>query len=241
MKSSNPIFNEEGFKKAAEMQAASTQPMTISGAVNKSFTLLFICFIGALLSWSRPEPLLPWIWPISIGAFVIAMIVIFNKRTAPMLAPIYAFGQGIAVGLISLAYAQQYAGIVYQALGVSMTVFFIMLVLYKTRIIKVTSMVKSVIVAATAGVAVFYIIGMIMMLFGANWFYLSATPLSIGVSVVVCLIAAFNLLLDFDFIENAARYNMPKYMEWYAAFGLLITLIWMYLEILRLLGKLQRR
>ena len=171
------------------------------------------------------------------------MIISFKPHTAPFLAPIYAVGEGLLLGALSSYFNKQYPGIVMQAISVTMLVFFTMLFLYKTGIIRPTRGFLIGIVSATAGIALFYIISFVLMLFGVNVSYFtSAAPWAIAVNVVVCIIAALNFVLDFHFIDQmTSTYNAPKYMEWYAGFGLLVTLIWLYIEILRLLARSRER
>ncbi|MGB2579115.1 putative YccA/Bax inhibitor family protein [Elusimicrobium simillimum] len=243
MKSTNPIFNEEAFEKTRDSMQVSGGIMTLQGTINKSLALIFITMIGFMISWASVYTVANLLWPASIAALIVGFIVIFKKNTAPFLAPVYAFLQGIVMGAISFMFEAQFAGIVLNAVGITVVVFFTMLLLYKLRIIKVTHTFRSVIIGATLAVCVFYLIALVMNLFGSplNFMY-SSSPLSIGISVIICGVAALNLMLDFDFIEHATMSGaMPKYMEWYAGFGLLVTLIWLYLEILKLLGKLNRR
>ena len=167
------------------------------------------------------------------------MIVIFKKTAAPVLAPLYALGEGLVLGIISAAYNAQYQGIVGQAIAITFLVFFIMLFLYKTRIIKVTNSLVIGITAATGAIALFYIISLLLSVFGVNVAYFGSTSaLSIGINVVICAVAAFNFLIDFRFIDQlTSQVVAPKYMEWYAGFSLIVTLVWLYLEILRLLAR----
>lgn len=237
----NPVFNENAFRNA-QTNASAGQLMTIQGTINKTFFLLLLCVVGAFLTWGSTQAL-GLITPIAIGALVVGMIISFKPHTAPFLAPIYAVGEGLLLGALSSYFNKQYPGIVMQAISVTMLVFFTMLFLYKTGIIRPTRGFLIGIVSATAGIALFYIISFVLMLFGVNVSYFtSAAPWAIAVNVVVCIIAALNFVLDFHFIDQmTSTYNAPKYMEWYAGFGLLVTLIWLYIEILRLLARSRER
>ncbi len=188
--------------------------------------------------------------PISaIGGFIVAMITIFKPTAAPVTAPIYAALEGVFLGAISkiydVAYAAKFAGttgIVIQAVMLTCGTLFMMLFVYQTGLVRVTEKLKAGIITATGALALFYMVTMLLSLFGVQMpLIFSSSPLGIGFSLLVVGLAAFNLLLDFDFIEKAAYAGAPKYMEWYGAFGLILTLVWLYLEILRLLQKLADR
>lgn len=240
----NPILDENRFKASVQNYALfKNGVMTLQGTINKTFFLLFVCLLGAMLGWAKAAVMAPLMWPILIGAFVLAMIISFKPNAAPMLSPVYAFLEGLFLGVISLYFNQQYQGIVMQAVGITIGVFFVMLFLYKARIIKVTAGFAKAIISATFGIALFYLATIVLGLFGVNTAYMyDSSPLSIGISLVVCLVAAFNFMLDFNFIEQASLSGqMPKVYEWYGAFGLMVTLIWLYLEILRLLSKFQKK
>lgn len=225
--------------------------MTVRGTMNK-FGFLFVMMMGTtLLSWSQfykgsdPMPLM------MIGVFgglALALVMGFKKQWSPYLAPAFALLEGLFVGSVSAyydyAFRTKYPGIVMQAVGLTLIVTLVMYILYQTRIIRVTNKFRSVITIATISIAVFYLVQWIAFsIFGATIaaFTNAATPLGIGFSVVVVCLAALNLLLDFDMIEKGVDAKAPKYMEWYGAFGLLVTLVWLYLEILRLLSKLRSR
>ncbi|WP_424244815.1 putative YccA/Bax inhibitor family protein [Elusimicrobium posterum] len=240
MRTSNPALNERNFKSYG---AALTKPMTRQGSINKTFILLFICIAASALTWGNWQAVVPYLRICSIAAFIMALVLIFKPATSPFLAPVYAIMQGVVIGAISSIYNIKFPGIVFQAVGITMATLLVMLSLYTARIIKVTAMLRSVIISTTFGVAFFYIALLLLGLFGVRPSFVGApTPLSIGISLVVCVIAAFNFLLDFDFIERATVYpSLPKYMEWYGAFGILLTVIWLYIEVLSLLAKLKGR
>ena len=257
----NPMFNENAFKRAkAQHQAGFSQEdtrdmylvrgedtantvMTLQGTINKTFFLLFICMAGGMMSWTHPQAWLSYTGLIAIGALGIALWTAFKPAVSPFTAPVYALLEGLLLGAISAMYNAQWDGIVFNAVAITFLVFFFMLALYRFQIIRVTRGLMIGVMSATLAVCVLYIGSWILSLFGVSTAYLtSSSPLSIGISVVVCIVAAMNFLLDFEFINQMTdKYAAPKYMEWYAGFSLLVTLIWLYLEILRLLGKSRSR
>ncbi len=226
--------------------------MTIGGTVQKSFILIVLVFATAIWSWQQsfPEgwgegtlPVIPgWYMPVILIAFVIGLVVIFKKTTAPYLAPVYALLEGAALGAISALFEFRYPGIAFQAILCTFGTFLALLFAYQSRLIKATENFKLGVVAATGGIAVVYLIDFVLRWFGTQVPYIHENgPLGIGISVFIVIIAALNLVLDFDFIEKGSEQGAPKFMEWYAAFGLLVTLIWLYLEILRLLAKSRKK
>jgi uncharacterized YccA/Bax inhibitor family protein len=231
----------------ASKGAATT--MTVQGTIGKTFALLAILSATALWSWAAESrgDLQPVILPAAaIGGFILAMITIFRPSVSPWTAPVYAAFEGVFLGslsyLIENSLARKYPGIAIQAVSMTTGTLFVMLFVYGTRLIRVTDKLRAGIVAATGALCLVYLIAFVASFFGANVpFINSPTPIGIGFSVFVVGLAAFNLLLDFDFIERGANSAAPKYMEWYGAFGLMVTLVWLYLEILRLLRKLQDR
>lgn len=241
MRTGNPALRDNTFTSVGSVSPENA--MTIAGAVNKSFILATFVLIAALWSWSEPWRFVPWFIPLMIGSFVLGLITIFVKRAASVTAPIYALLQGLMIGCISLFFEKMYPGIVIQAVGLTFGTLFALLLAYKSRLIKVTQNFRLGIFAATGGIMLYYLASLVCSYFFKFQVPLihESTPLGIGFSVVVVIIAALNLVLDFDFIERGAQANAPKYMEWYAAFGLMVTLIWLYLEILRLLAKTSRR
>jgi uncharacterized YccA/Bax inhibitor family protein len=177
-----------------------------------------------------------------LGGLVVAMITIFKPRASPYTGPLYAVLEGILLGALSARYEQRWPGIPMQAVGLTFMVFLSLLIVYRTGLIKVTENFRMGVVAATGGILLFYLLTFILGLFGVSMPLLHGSGLlSIGISVVVVIVAALNLVLDFDFIERGASSGAPKYMEWYGAFGLLVTLVWLYIELLHLLAKLQQR
>jgi uncharacterized YccA/Bax inhibitor family protein len=239
MRSGNPVLRADTFTRA---KAAGSGAMTIQGAVNKTFILLFLTVFSASWVWDNPVRFLPLLMPAVIGGAIVAFITIFKKEWAPVTSVLYALIEGVVLGAISAVMERSYPGIVIQAVGLTFSVLFCLLIAYKSRMIKVTDNFRLGVVAATGGIALLYIISMVMGIFGARIpFIHESGPLGIGFSLFVVVIASLNLVLDFDFIEKGAECQVPKYMEWYAAFGLMVTLIWLYLEILRLLAKTRSR
>jgi uncharacterized YccA/Bax inhibitor family protein len=190
-----------------------------------------------------PEAVYPWMFGGVIGGFVVALVTIFKKEWSPISAPIYALLEGLVLGGISAIFERSYPGIAVQAISLTFGVMFVMLLAYKMRIVQATRGFKLGVIAATGGIAIVYAINMVMSLFFHTQmsFLYAATPLGIGISLFVVIIASLNLIIDFDMIETGARMGAPKYMEWYGAFGLMVTLIWLYMEMLRLLSKVRRR
>ena len=223
--------------------------MTLQGTVNKTGILLGILVLTAVYTWNlffqtgNPAAVMPIAIGGAIGGFVLALITIFKKAWSPYTAPIYAALEGLFLGGISAIFEYQYPGIVIQATGLTLGTLASLLVLYKLGIIKPTENFRLMIVSATMGIAVLYLISMIMNMFGSSGigFIHSNGLFGIGFSLFVVAIAALNLVLDFDFIEQGSELGAPKYMEWFGAFSLMVTLIWLYLEMLRLLAKLRSR
>lgn len=240
MRSGNPALRSNVFTQSPAY--ASGQSMTIQGTTNKTLVLLLFTLLTASWGWSNPAAAAPFMFPALIIGFIVAMVTIFKKTWSPITAPIYALIEGVFLGAVSAFFEKTYPGIVTQAVGLTFGVLFCLLLAYKSRMIKVTDNFRLGIVAATGGIAVLYFISIIMGFFGASIpFIHESGPLGIGFSLFVVVIASLNLVLDFDFIEKGAQNGAPKYMEWYGAFGLMVTLIWLYLEILRLLAKLRSR
>lgn len=244
MRTSNPALNEKAFKG----QVAFGDAMTLQGTVNKTGVLLLCVVATAAWTWGlskspTPEAAVPWMIGGLIGGFVVALVTIFKKTWSPFTAPIYALLEGLALGGISAVVEKSYHGIAVQAVGLTLGVLFVMLLAYKTGVIRATQGFKLGVIAATGGIAVFYLIEMALSFF----FHFQFSAINgggfwgIAFSLFVVVIAALNLVLDFDMIETGVRGGAPKYMEWYGAFGLMVTLIWLYLEMLRLLAKANRR
>jgi len=244
-RTSNPALSDKAFDESRE-DFHGGAVMTSQGAVNKSFILVGILVIVAGFAWemvrTNPAVAMPALIGAAIAGFVLSLVCIFVKKSAPITAPLYAMAQGVVIGSISFMFNQQYAGIVFNAVVLTIGVLAAMLILYKTGIIKVTQKFAMCIAAATGAIMITYLLSFVLSFFGMGFGFIHGSGwFGIGFSVVVVIVAALNLALDFDFIEKGGKMNLPKYMEWYAAFGLLVTLVWLYLEILRLLAKLQRR
>jgi uncharacterized YccA/Bax inhibitor family protein len=216
--------------------------MSLEGTVHKTGILLLICGAAAAYSWSTPALQGPIIIAPLLGALVFCMVGIFKPATTPFVAPCYAALEGLVLGAISVVFNHRYQGIVANAVLLTFAVLGLFLFLYATRIVRVTNGMRVAVLAATGAIFVVYMIDMLLGLFGHSVPFLYSNGwLGIGVSLLVCGIAAFNFFLDFDAIEGYIRSGSPKYMEWYSGMALLITLVWLYLEILRLLSKLQSR
>jgi uncharacterized YccA/Bax inhibitor family protein len=243
LRSNNPVLKESAFAG----QAITGEAMTIQGTVNKTGLLLLFVVVAAAWTWGlshseNPQAAYPWMIGGAIGGFVVALVTVFKKNWSPISAPIYALLEGLALGGISAILEHSYPGIAIQAVSLTFGVMFVMLLAYKFGIIRATRGFKLGVIAATGAIALVYLANMVMGFFHTQISLLnSSTSWGIGISVVIVIIAALNLILDFDMIETAARMGAPKYMEWYGAFGLMVTLIWLYMEILRLLAKTRRR
>lgn len=244
-RSGNPALNEKTFDRAGHGSYSGAERMTIEGTVNKTFITLAVLLGAAFATWSmyfKGNDVMPYAIGGAIGGLIVALIVSFKPRTAPFLVPIYAALEGAFLGALSANYETRYGGITLQAALITMCVFFALLVAYKTRIIRATENFKLGVFAATAGIALVYLASMLLGMFGVTVPYLHDNSLiGIGISLVIVVVAALNLVMDFDFIEQGADRGAPKYMEWYGAFGLIVTLVWLYVEILRLLSKLRSR
>ena len=237
-RSGNPVLSKKTFNNTISVN----EKMTIEGTVNKTAISLLILVGTGYLTFNTINSIL--LIGCGIGGFIFALITIFKKEWAPITVPIYAALQGAMLGGISYMYNYLYDGIVTNALLLTVGILVSLLIAYRSGYIKATENFKLGIFAATGGIAIVYLVNFIMGFFGSGIGVMNinnASPLSIGFSIVVVIIAALNLVLDFDFIEEGAEKGAPKYMEWYGAFGLLVTLIWLYLEILRLLAKLNSR
>ncbi len=239
LRSGNPALSKNTFK---NMDFSQSNRMTLEGTVNKTIIALILLFASASYSFSNANT--GFVWFGFIVGFILAIVTIFKKEWAPYTVPLYAVFEGLALGGISYIYASMYTGIVQQAIFLTFGIFGSLLFAYKTRIIKPTENFKLGLFAATGGIFLVYLISFIMSFFGAGLPIMNpqnSSLMSIGFSLFVVIIASLNLVLDFDFIEEASEVGAPKYMEWYGVFGLLVTLIWLYLEILRLLAKLNSR
>ena len=238
LRSGNPVLSKSTFSNTGSI----SEKMTINGTVNKTAISLLLLVGTGYLTFTTINPGL--LIGCGIGGFIVAIITVFKKEWAPITVPIYAILEGGLLGGVSFMYNNLYDGIVTNAIFLTVGILLSLLTAYRSGYIKATENFKLGVFAATGGIAIVYLINFIMSFFGSSMGVMqidNASPMSIGFSAIVVIIAALNLVLDFDFIEEGAEKGAPKYMEWYGAFGLLVTLIWLYLEILRLLAKLNSR
>jgi uncharacterized YccA/Bax inhibitor family protein len=245
-RTSNPALRANAF--SGVRRDPSAPPMTLEGTVNKTAFLLFLVVVPATWVWSQVRTAFdssvatPWIWLGAIGGLVVAIATVIKKEWSPVTAPVYAALEGLALGGVSALLETKYPGIVVQAVGLTFATLAAMLIAYRSGLIKATEKFKLGVVAATGAIALYYVIG-----FGLSFFRVAMPGLSgngtasLVVSGVIVVVAALNLILDFDFIAGGVEAGAPKYMEWYGAFGLMVTLVWLYLEILRLLGNARGR
>ncbi|MDX2106907.1 MAG: Bax inhibitor-1/YccA family protein [Candidatus Melainabacteria bacterium] len=264
-KTGNPVLREGVFDKSQEQvggadvgagvnsgigadSRSSAESMTLQGTVNKSFLLLLITSVAAAVTWhyalaASPVAVMPWAIGSILVGFIVGLVIIFNTSMAPALSPFYAVFEGLALGCISAYYEAKFPGLVVQSVGLTICVFLAMLFAYTSKIVKATENFKMGVISATMGIAVLYLVNLVCITF----FHLPLKPIydtgfiGIGLSLFIVTIAALNLVLDFDFVESGVEAKAPKHMEWYGAFGLLVTLVWLYLEILRLLYKLRSK
>ena len=247
MRTANPALSESAFP-AYSARTGYGETMTIEGTINRTGILLLCVLATAAWTWSQffttrdPATVAPYILVGALGGFVMAMVTVFKKEWSGITAPIYALLEGLFLGALSATLEVRYPGIPIQGVTLTFGTCICLLLAYRSGLIRVTDKFKLGIVAATGGIAIIYFASMILGLFGVQIpGIFGSGPIGILFSVVVVVVAALNLVLDFDFIEQGARRGAPKYMEWYAAFGLMVTLIWLYLEIIRLLSKLRDR
>lgn len=250
-KSGNPTLTEKMFDKSHEMAAGNMGTMTVRGAINKFGFMMLMLIAGAAYNWNLYEQLkestmTTLMWVGIIGGLISALAISFKPNWAPVLAPLYALLEGLFIGAISAimnaAFADSYPGLIMQAVGLTFGVALAMFLLYNFRVISATERFKSIVFTATLGIGIFYLITMVLRMFGVNVsFMYDSSLLSIGISLFVVGIAALNLIMDFDMIEQGAERGAPKFMEWYGAFGLMVTIVWLYIEMLKLLSKLSSR
>ena len=252
--SGNPTLSEKIFRKSsAEL---STETMTVRGSINKFGFLLLMVLGGTAFTWNRyydqvlietaSQSVMPFLLIGIFGGMACVIAIMIKPNWSPYVAPAYALLEGLFIGglsaIVNDAFQERYPGIVMQAVGLTFGVAIAMFLLYNFRIIKATEKFKSVIISATMGIALFYLISMVLRWVGVNMpFMYDSSALGIGISLFVVAIAALNLILDFDMIEKGAETGAPKFMEWYGAFGLLVTMVWLYLEILKLLMRFAGR
>ncbi|PWU13536.1 MAG: hypothetical protein C5B49_14595 [Bdellovibrio sp.] len=240
MATRNPVFNEKTIEQLRhENVGQMAEAMTVHGAINKTGILLILTVIGAALSWSHPEiSISPLGLGIVIGNLILGFVIIFNRARAPLLAPIYAFLEGLLLGGISELASTRFPGVVANAMTATFGILAGMLVLYNFGILRATETFKKVLSVAMIGVVISYVVNMVSSAFGHVMPYMhEGSPMSLIFSGFVIVVASLCFISDFDMIERAAQAKAPKYMEWYAGFSVLLTIIWLYLEILRLLGR----
>lgn len=244
----NPLMNDKAFQRAGQLVQTSGDVMTLEGTINKTAFLLLLVAAGATWVWTRyfqtldPATIMPYMIGGLIVGLVAALVTIFLPAWARISAPVYAAAEGLALGGISAFYEQQLHGIVFQAIGLTFGVLAVMLLAYRSGLIKVTDKFRMIVVAATGAIALLYLVSMVLSFFNVSIpFIHQGGTFGIVFSLVVVGIAAMNLALNFDLIQRGVEQGAPKPMEWYAAFGVMVTLIWLYLEILRLLAKIRRR
>jgi uncharacterized YccA/Bax inhibitor family protein len=250
-KSGNPTLTQKMFDSSLHLSSQAQGTMSVRGAINKFGFLLVMVIAGAVYNWhmfnqQQFGTMQTLMLVGAIGGLVLALAISFKPNWAAYIAPLYGLLEGLFIGGISAilnnAYAKQYPGLIMQAVGLTFGVAIAMFLLYNFRVITVTNKLRSIIMSATLGILIFYALTWVLRLFGVNVsFVYDSSMLSIGISLFVVAIAALNLLLDFDMIEQGAERGAPKFMEWYGAFGLLVTLVWLYFEILKLLSKLAGR
>lgn len=245
MRTANPALKDGTFRgvRAAPGEAV----MSLQGTATKSLLLILLTVFAAGFTWNAvatgnvgiigPATLVG-----GIGGFVVALVTVFKPRLSPYTGPLYAVLEGLLLGGVSALYNARFAGLPLQAVALTFGVFVALLVVYRTGLVRATENFRLGVFAATGGIMLMYLLSFVLRLFGVPMAFLhDSSPLSIGISLVVVVVAALNLVLDFDFVERGVEHGAPKVMEWYAAFGLLVTLVWLYLELLRLLAKLQGR
>lgn len=252
IKTSNPALSEKTFQNLPGTQYGGiideASRMTLNGTVNKTGILLVCAIATAAWTWhlflqSRDiAEISPLMLGGLVGGFIVALVTVFKKEWSPVTAPIYALLEGLVLGGLSAVVDLRYPGIAIQAVGLTFGTLFVLLFAYRSGLIQVTQKFRLGVIAATGGIMLFYLLEMLLGFFGIQFVSINGAGIvGIGFSLLVVGIAALNLVLDFDFVEQGVRYGAPKYMEWYGAFGIMVTLVWLYLEILRLLSKMRSR
>src|SRR5918995_3624102 len=248
----NPALNERSFQREIEEGGAESRGMSASGTYAIAGLLFVIVVAAAAFGWSqveivtvggRNEALTPaWTWLAFLLTFIVAIVGAFAYRAAPITSVLYALGEGSLLGIASRYYELRFDGIVSQALVATLCIFLAVYLLYSLRIVKVTSRFATGVVAATGGIVLLYVAAWLLSVLGVDLRFLYApTPLGIGISVLIVIVGALNLTLDFDFIEKAAEAGAPRFMQWYGAFGLMLSVIWIYVYVLRLIALVRSR
>jgi uncharacterized YccA/Bax inhibitor family protein len=252
MKTSNPALGPNTFRNIpGSLNGATidaTARMTLNGTVNKTGILLLCAMATAAWTWNsflQTRDLSvagPMVMMGAFGGLIVALVTTFKKEWSPVTAPIYALLEGLVLGGLSAVFELKYPGIAMEAVGLTFGTLFVLLLAYRSGLIKVTQKFRLGVVAATGGIFLFYMLQLLLGFFGVHFSTVNGPSLfGIGFSFVVVIVASLNLVLDFDFVEQGVTYGVPKYMEWYAAFGILVTLVWLYLELLNLLAKMRSR
>ena len=236
---SNPLLKDSVF----QSPVSHNEVMTVSGTINKSIILWIFLAVSAFYSWTYPAVIMPLLLPVLMGAFVLAIVSVFKKTAAPFLSPLYALCEGLVLGTVSLCFEKMYPGVVVNAVLSTVCVLFCMLASYKSGILKATPGFQKAVIFSTLAIGLVYMADLLLNVFGVGKFpYIhDSSTLGIVISFVIVAVASFNLIIDFDLIEKGAQSGAPKYMEWYSALSLMITLVWLYLEMLKLLSKLSSR
>lgn len=247
----NPALSDATYQRLSQNSGTVTKPMTVEGTVNKTLILLLLAVVSASFTWAQIlapggyDLVMPLAMGGMFGAMIIGWVTIFKPSISPYTAPVYAVLEGLMLGAISAIFNARYHGIATQAVGLTFGTLIVMLVAYRTGLIQVTDKLRLAIVSATGGICVFMFAAMMLQYFGvhgpASLLWYSSSPLAIGISLVILGVAAMNLVLDFDQIERGAAQRVPAYMEWYSAFGLMLTLVWLYIRFLQLLSQLNGR
>lgn len=247
----NPVLNESIFRKQ-HVSYAKADVMTVGGTATKTLLLLLMVMAGAAYTWKlyynaiNPQSVVGWMWGGLIVGMITALVISFKPKTAQYLSPVYAAAEGLAIGGISAVFNEQFAltapNIVINAVALTMITALVMFTVYRSGLIKVNGTFMKVLSISLISIMIFYVGSWIVSLFGVNLSMLhNSSPLSIGISIVIVAVAALSLLMDYEFINKASAAGAPKYMEWYGAFGLTVTLVWLYLELLKLLAKFANR
>ncbi len=247
MRTANPALNDKTFRDFPRA-IGREGTMTIMGTVHRTAFLLVLLVVAAAWVWQKftvsgdAQTVMPWVWGGALGGLVVALITVFKHQWAPFTSPVYAVLEGFFLGGISSIFEARFPGIVMQAVALTFGTLFGLLLAYRSGFIRATENFKLGVVAATGGIFLVYMLSFVLSFFGTTVPYIHESG-TVGIlfSLFVVVVAALNLVLDFDFIEHGAERGAPKYMEWYAAFGLLVTLVWLYIEILRLLAKMRSR
>ncbi|MBA0282446.1 Bax inhibitor-1/YccA family protein [Stenotrophomonas maltophilia] len=252
MRSGNPALSESTFLDLASGSVVTSpdQAMTLNGTVNKTGFLLLLTVLTAAFAWNQSIDEYDQVMDVArlyamggaIGGLVLALVTVFKKEWSPVTAPMYALVEGLFLGAISAVFNAKFPGIVFQAVLLTFGTLFALLIAYRSGVIKATENFKMGVVAATGGIALLYLASFVLGFFNIDVPVIhDSSWLGIAFSLFVVVVAALNLVLDFDFIETGVAQRAPKYMEWYGAFGLMVTLVWLYVEFLRLLSKIQQR